>query len=94
MFPFDLSKQTDLFDPLGLDLPVNSSSPFYQHCITSFYDQESPAEQSTNCSLQEVQFYDTKALCYLEHMLDICDTPLKDIMHVVEANPVFNGVNQ
>lgn len=26
-------------------------------------------------------------------MLDICDTPLKDIMHVVESNPVFNGVN-
>ena len=54
MFPFGLAKQPDFFDPLGEDIPVNCSSPLYQHCLTSFYDQDSPAEQTPKCSLQEV----------------------------------------
>lgn len=34
-----------------------------------------------------------KVLCYLEHTLNICDTPLAEILEAVAANQMFKGVD-
>jgi hypothetical protein len=41
----------------------------------------------SGCTFSHIQ-----VLCYLEHLLDIRDTPLNEIMRAVEMNPAFNGV--
>jgi hypothetical protein len=35
-----------------------------------------------------------QVLCYLQHTIDICDTPLADIMLAVTTNQTFRGVDQ
>lgn len=34
-----------------------------------------------------------KVLCYLEHTLNICDTPLAEILEAVAGNQMFKGVD-
>ncbi len=34
-----------------------------------------------------------KVLCYLEHTLNICDTPLAEILEAVTTNQMFKGVD-
>lgn len=34
-----------------------------------------------------------KVLCYLEHTLNICDTPLAEILEAVSSNHMFKGVD-
>jgi hypothetical protein len=44
---------------------------------------------SAGCTLTSMQ-----VLCFLDHSVDICDTPLPEIMQLVAQNEGFRGVDE
>jgi hypothetical protein len=34
-----------------------------------------------------------KVMIYLEHIVDICDTPLNELINIVQSNSAFEGVD-
>lgn len=33
-------------------------------------------------------------MCYLEHTVDLCDTPLAEILEIVRNNSTFRGIDE
>lgn len=67
----------------------------FNHCLTTFYDQDSNENIiQSRCSVQEVKFIWIKVICYLEHTIDLIDTPLAEILEIVRNNATFRGIDE